>query len=87
MRFSPYGALQMQKLNPLDLFDVRAELSEEEAMVQDSVARLVDEQVLPVIREAFENHTFPKELVPEVAALGLLGSSLEGYDCAGLNAI
>ncbi len=76
-----------RQLNPLDLFDVRAELSEEEAMVQDSVARLVDEQVLPVIREAFENHTFPKELVPEVAALGLLGSSLEGYDCAGLNAI
>ncbi len=76
-----------RQLNPLDLYDVRAELSEEEAMVQDSVARLVDEKVLPVIREAFENHTFPKELVPEVAALGLLGSSLEGYDCAGLNAI
>ena len=76
-----------RQLNPLDLYDVRAELSEEEAMVQDSVARLVDEKVLPIIREAFENHTFPKELVPEVAALGLLGSSLEGYDCAGLNAI
>lgn len=76
-----------RQLNPLDLYDVRAELSEEEAMVQDSVARLVDEKVLPVIREAFENHTFPEELVPEVAALGLLGSSLEGYDCAGLNAI
>lgn len=71
----------------MDLYDVRAELTEEEAMVQDSVARLVDEKVLPVIQEAFESHTFPKELVPEVAALGLLGSSLEGYDCAGLNAI
>lgn len=71
----------------MDLYDVRAELTEEEAMVQDSVARLVDEKVLPVIQEAFESHTFPKELVSEVAALGLLGSSLEGYDCAGLNAI
>ena len=76
-----------RKLNPLDLYDVRAELTEEESMVQDSVARLVDEKVLPIIQEAFETHTFPKELVPEVAALGLLGSSLDGYDCAGLNAI
>ena len=76
-----------RKLNPLDLCDVRAELTEEESMVQDSVARLVDEKVLPIIQDAFETHTFPKELVPEVAALGLLGSSLDGYDCAGLNAI
>jgi len=76
-----------RKLNPLDLYDVRAELTEEESMVQDSVARLVDEKVLPIIQEAFETHTFPKELVPEVAAIGLLGSSLDGYDCAGLNAI
>ena len=76
-----------RKLTPLDLYDVRAELTEEESMVQDSVARLVDEKVLPIIQEAFETHTFPKELVPEVAAIGLLGSSLDGYDCAGLNAI
>jgi len=56
-------------------------------MVQDSVARMVDEKVLPVIQQHFENHTFPQELVREVADLGLLGSSIEGYDCAGLNAI
>ena len=76
-----------RRLNPLDLFDVRAELTEEECMVQDSVARFVDEQVLPVIREAFENHEFPRQLITGVAGLGLLGSSIEGYDCAGLNAI
>jgi len=75
------------RLDPLDLYDVRSLLSDEERMVQDSVARLVDERVLPVIREHFENHTFPRELVPELAGLGLLGSSLEGYGCAGLNAI
>jgi glutaryl-CoA dehydrogenase len=81
------AAADKRQLNPLDLYDIRAELSEEECMVQDSVARLVDDKVLPVIREAFENHTFPRELVQEVAELGLLGSSIEGYDCAGLNAI
>jgi glutaryl-CoA dehydrogenase len=56
-------------------------------MVQESVARLVDARVLPIIRDCFEQHRFPKELIPELAALGLLGSSLEGYGCAGLNAV
>jgi glutaryl-CoA dehydrogenase len=61
-------------IDPLDLFDVRASLSDEERMVQDSVARLVDAEVLPVIQKAFEEHRFPKELVPGLAELGLLGS-------------
>lgn len=74
-------------LNPLDLFDVRASLTDEERMVQDSVARFVDDAVLPIIRPHFENHTFPRELVGELAGLGLLGSSLEGYGCAGMNAV
>ena len=81
------AGIDKRQLNPLDLYDVRDDLTEEETMVQDSVARLVDEKIIPVIQEAFETHTFPKALVPEVAALGLLGSSLEGYECAGLNAI
>lgn len=74
-------------LNPLDLYGVRAMLTEDEQMVQDSVARLVDEEVLPIIQQCFEAHRFPKELVPKVAELGLLGSSLKGYGCAGLNAV
>jgi glutaryl-CoA dehydrogenase len=48
---------------------------------------MVDEKVLPLIREHFENHTFPSELVGELAGLGLFGSSLEGYGCAGMNAV
>jgi glutaryl-CoA dehydrogenase len=74
-------------LNPLDLYDVAASLSDEERMVQGAVARLVDEKVIPAIQEHFEEHTFPRELVPEIAALGLLGSSIEGYGCAGMNAV
>ena len=74
-------------LDALDLYDIRGALSDEERMVQDSVARLVDEKVLPVIQKHFEEHSFPRELVPEIAALGLLGSSLSGYGCAGMNAV
>jgi glutaryl-CoA dehydrogenase len=74
-------------LDPLDLFDIRGALSEEERLVQDTVARLVDEKVLPIIQRCFEEHRFPRELIPELGALGLLGSSLHGYGCAGLNAL
>jgi glutaryl-CoA dehydrogenase len=75
------------KLDPLDLFDIRSELTEEELMVRESVARFVDEQAIPPMREAFEQHYFPQELTAQVAELGLFGSSIEGYDCAGLNSI
>jgi glutaryl-CoA dehydrogenase len=51
------------------------------------VARFVDDRVLPVIRECFEKHRFPRELIPEIAALGLLGSSIQGYGCAGMNSV
>ncbi len=74
-------------LHHLDLFNVRGSLSEDELMVQESVARMVDAKVLPIIAKAFEEHRFPRELVRELAALGLLGSSLEGYGCAGLNSV
>ncbi len=77
----------MNTLNPLDLYDVQSELGEDELMVKETVGRFVDEKVLPTIREAFEQHRFPAELIPEVASLGLLGSSIEGYDCAGLNSV
>lgn len=76
-----------RQLNPMDLYDVQSELSEEERMVQETVARFVDDKVIPVIRDAFENHYFPRDLITQVAELGLLGSSIEGYDCAGMNAI
>ena len=77
----------MKKLNSMDLYDIRSQLSEEETIVQDTVARFVDESVLPIIGECFEHARFPAELVSQVAELGLLGSSIEGYDCAGLNAV
>ncbi len=74
-------------IDPLDLFDVQSLLTADERMVRDSVARLVDERVLPGIRSHFDNHTFPREIIPELASLGLFGSSLEGYGCAGLNSV
>ncbi len=75
-------------LVPHDLFDVRSLLTDDERAVQDAVARFTDERVLPIIGDAFDQGRFPHELVPEIASLGLLGSSLpEAYGGAGLNAV
>jgi glutaryl-CoA dehydrogenase len=71
----------------MDLYDVRSELTEDEVMVKDTVGRFVDDKVIPLMREAFEKHEFPRHLIGEVADLGLLGSSIDGYDCAGLNSV
>ncbi|MEO6227678.1 MAG: acyl-CoA dehydrogenase family protein [Thermomonas sp.] len=75
-------------LHPYDLYDVRSLLSEEERAVQDTVARFTNERVLPIIGDAFDQGRFPKELVPEIAELGLLGSSLpEQYGGGALNSV
>ena len=75
-------------LHPYDLYDVRSLLSEEERAVQDTVARFTDERVLPIIGDAFDQGRFPRELVSEIAELGLLGSSLpEQYGGGNLNSV
>ena len=68
----------------LDYYDIDAELNEEERLVRDNVRRFVDARIEPIIAEHFEKGTFPGELVPEFAKLGLLGANLEGYGCAGM---
>ncbi len=75
----------MDRLDPEDLYAMSDLLSDEERMARDTTARFVNERALPLVREAFENARFPAELVPEMGELGLLGSYLEGYGCAGLS--
>jgi glutaryl-CoA dehydrogenase len=73
--------------SPTDLLNLGSLLSEEERMVRDTVGRFVRERVNPIIGEHFEAGTFPRELIPEMAEMGLLGMHLEGYGCAGLSAV
>jgi glutaryl-CoA dehydrogenase len=70
-----------------DLYNIDSLLNEDERLVRDTVRTFVRERVLPVIGEHFEAGSFPRELIPEIAQLGLLGMHLEGYGCAGLNAV
>src|SRR5579864_8069749 len=73
--------------SPTDLYHINALLTEEERMVKDTVHKFVVERVLPVIGKHFEAGTFPRELVPEMAELGLLGMYLDGYGCSGMSAV
>ena len=74
------------KFHGVDFYDVDGLLSEEERAVRDTVRQWVDENLMPVIGEAYVVGKFTKQLIPGMAALGLFGANLpEEYGCAGLN--
>ena len=75
------------KVDPRDFLQVDLLLSDEERLLRDTVRQFVSDRVLPDIGEWFEAGTFPKELVKEMAAMGLLGMHLGGYGCAGTSAV
>jgi glutaryl-CoA dehydrogenase len=70
-----------------DFFDLARHFTAEERAIQASVRTFVDTRVLPGIADHWEKGTFPVELVPEMAAMGLLGCNLHGYGCAGLSEV
>jgi glutaryl-CoA dehydrogenase len=73
--------------DPLDFLDLDRLLSEEERAIRDAVRSFVADQVLPGIGDWFERGEFPREVAKGLAQLGLLGMHLEGYGCAGANAV
>jgi glutaryl-CoA dehydrogenase len=77
----------MSETKALDFLGIDALLSDEEKMVRDTARRFVADRVLPGIEKWFEEGEFPREVAPELGRLGLLGMHLEGYGCAGTNAV
>jgi len=73
--------------DPFDLLEIGSLLSEEERDIQATVRAFLADRVRPHIADWFENATFPRELVPELGKLGLLGMHLTGYGCAGAGAV
>jgi glutaryl-CoA dehydrogenase len=71
----------------LDYYQLDDELTEEELLVRQNIRKFVEARLDPIIAKHYENGTFPMELVPEFAKLGLLGANLEGYGCAGMGAV
>ncbi len=68
-----------------DFLNMSSLYSEEEKMIQSTVREFVDKEIMPHIAQHYENGTFPKNLIPLLGELGTLGSTIQGYECAGLN--
>lgn len=73
-------------VNAGDFLAVDDLLTDDERAVRDSVAKFVDKEVRPVIVESFDKGRFPKEIIPGLGELGILGMHLHGYGCAGASA-
>ncbi|HEY4223293.1 MAG TPA: acyl-CoA dehydrogenase family protein [Myxococcota bacterium] len=67
-----------------DVFHIDHLLSDEERAVRYTVRRFVDQKVMPLVAQHYRDGTFPDELIPGFAELGLLGATLQGYGCAGM---
>src|SRR5579883_1210495 len=61
------------------------QLSEEERMVRDSARAYAQQKLMPRIRDAHRREYFDRDIISEMGALGFLGSTIEGYGCAGVN--
>src|ERR1700745_1305105 len=70
----------------VDFYRIDDLLTPEEILARDTVRRFGDDKVIPIIDRHFENATFPHQLIPQLAELGLLGGNLpEEYGCANMN--
>ncbi len=76
----------MTSFAAVDFYDTDSLLSEEERAARDMVRVWVDEQLMPLIGRCYTDRRFPKELIPQMADLGVFGANMpETYGCAGLN--
>ena len=74
-------------LKDLDFYHLDELLSPEEKMTREAVRQFVQREVIPNVERHFQNESFPTELVPRMADLGIFGANLKGYGCAGMNNI
>ncbi len=71
--------------NWADPFSMEEQLSEEERLVRDTAKQYSQEKLLPRVREAYQKEETDPQIFREMGALGLLGSTIEGYGCAGVS--
>jgi len=77
----------MPAFEAADFYNLEELLTPDERHTRDAVRAWVQERFLPVVTEHYRAGTFPMELVPDMAQLGVFGPSIKGYGCAGLGSI
>ncbi len=76
-----------QRLNWQDPFLLEQQLSAEQRMVRDSTRQYAQDHLQPKVREAFQNETSDPDIFRQMGAMGLLGLTIDGYGCAGMDYI
>lgn len=69
----------------IDFFKLDDHLSQEEKSYREKTASFIQQSVMPIIADCFETQRFPQELATEFGKIGALGSTIQGYGCAGVN--
>ncbi|MCK4658943.1 MAG: acyl-CoA dehydrogenase family protein [Phycisphaerae bacterium] len=77
----------MDAYQAVDFYKLDELLTEDQQLICQAVRRFVDEKVLPVIEQHNRDGTFPMNLVPQMAELGMFGCNLEGYGCTDIGPI
>jgi len=77
----------MSEFKAADFYQIDDLFTDEERMARDSVREWVSAEFMPVIEEHNRAGTFPADLIPGLGEMGVLGASLEGYDCAGMSPV
>lgn len=76
----------MDVFTGVDYYNVESLLSEEEILIRNSVREFVSKEIIPIIEKHNRESTFPIQLIPKMAELGLLGTTFpQKYGCADLN--
>ena len=76
-----------QSINWKDPFLLEQQLSDDQRMVRDTAHQFAQEKLLPRVREAFRNEETDPSIFEEMGSVGLLGSTIQGYDCPGVDYI
>ena len=77
----------MPTFEAVDFYHLDELLTADERRLRDAVRHWVQERFLPIVAQHYRDGTFPMELVPELAQLGVFGPAIKGHGCAGLGSV
>ncbi|GIW21843.1 MAG: acyl-CoA dehydrogenase [Candidatus Sericytochromatia bacterium] len=77
----------MLKFEAVDYYLLDDLFTDEEKLIRDTVRNFVEEEFIPIVEDCYMKGEFPGHLIPKLGELGILGCTIQGYNCAGLNSI
>jgi glutaryl-CoA dehydrogenase len=75
----------MKPYDAPDFLNLDSYFTDDERMIRDTVRQFVSREIIPIIEKHHREGTFPKQLIPQLAELGMFGATIQGYGCAGLS--